>query len=66
MEANTTISLFTIMFNIEKKMDIDKSCINPTKITSFVMECYLNEKSTLTSIPTFLPSSSVGVGGLKL
>jgi hypothetical protein len=31
-----------------------------------VVECCLNEKSTPTSIPTFLLSWSVGVGGLKL
>jgi hypothetical protein len=66
MEANIIISLFTTMFNIEENMDIDEPYTNPTKITSLVMECYLNEEFTLTSIPTFLPSSSVRVGGLKL
>jgi hypothetical protein len=30
------------------------------------MGCCLNEKSTPPSIPTILPSSSVGVIGLKL
>jgi hypothetical protein len=47
-------------------MDIDESYTNPTKTTLLVMECCLNEKSTPISIPTFLPFSSVGVGGLKL
>ncbi len=38
----------------------------PIETTLVVMECCLNEKSIPPSIPTILPSSSVGFGGLKL
>ncbi len=66
MEANTTISLFIITHDIEKNMEIDKSCTDPLKTTLVVMECCLNEKSTPPSIPTILLSSNVGVGDLRL
>jgi hypothetical protein len=42
-------------------MDIDEPCTNPAKITSVIMECCINEKSTPPSIPTILPSSSACV-----
>ncbi len=66
MEANTTNSLFVITHDIEENMEIDKSCTNPPETTLFVMECFLNEKSTPPSIPTILVFSNAGVGGLKL
>jgi len=47
-------------------MEIGKPCTNLTKATLVVMECCLNEKSIPPSIPTILPSSSLGVGGMRL
>jgi hypothetical protein len=47
-------------------MEIDEPCFDSIEMTLVVMECYLHEKSTPTSIPIILPSSSAGVGGLKL
>ncbi len=47
-------------------MEIDESCTNQLETTLVVMECCLNEKSTPPSIPTILPSSNVGVRGLRL
>jgi hypothetical protein len=47
-------------------MEIDESCIDQLETTLVVMECFLNEKSTPPSIPTILPSSNVGVHGLRL
>ncbi len=44
------------MLDIEEDMDIDEPCIDPIETTLLVMDCCLNEKSTPTSIPTFLPS----------
>jgi len=61
MEADTIASLFTITHDIPKDMDIDEPCTNPAKITSVIMECCINEKSTPPSIPTILPSSSACV-----
>jgi hypothetical protein len=66
MEANTTIFLFIVTHDIEKDMEIDEPCIDPTKKTLVVMECRINEKSTPPSIPTILPSSSASVGCLRL
>jgi len=67
MEANTTIYLFTTTFNIEKNMEIDETCIDPTMRTLTIIKGCLNEKSTsTTSLETFLPLSSVGVERLKL
>jgi hypothetical protein len=56
MEANITFSLFITTLNIEEDMDIDETYINLIETTLLVMECCLNEESTPTSIPTFLPS----------
>ncbi len=64
-EANTT-SLFIITHDIEENMEIDESCTDQLETTLVVTECFLNEKSTPPSIPTILPSSNVGVRGLRL
>jgi hypothetical protein len=56
MEANITFSLFIAMFDFEEYMDIDEPYIDPIETTLLVVECCLNEKSTPTSIPTFLLS----------
>ncbi len=57
---------FTITHDIEEDMEIDKPCFDPIETTLIVMECCLHEKSTPPSIPIIMPSSSVGVGGLRL
>jgi hypothetical protein len=66
MYANTTTFLFIITHEIEEDMEIDEPCTDPIETTLIVMGCCLNEKSTPPSIPTILPSSSVGVVGLRL
>jgi len=65
MEANTTTSFFTVTHDIEEDMKIDEPCFDSTEMTLVVMECYLHEKSTPPLITIILPSSSVGVSGLR-
>jgi hypothetical protein len=66
MYANTIAYFFIITHDIKEDMKIDEPCTNLIETTLIVMGCCLNEKSTPPSIPTILPSSSVGVIGLRL
>jgi hypothetical protein len=54
-KANTIIYLFPTTFDIEKGMEIDEACTNPTMTTLIVMEGCLNEKYPFaTSLETLL------------